>query len=213
MLQRQLFKTDLASAVSGSKPDPGRGGSSENKFSPDELKALFRYDAHARCDTLMLLLAAAGRSAELSTMTAPEQWLPLLPDPTLRDAIASLPIARALITYACEDEVLRALRGENAPPRADTTASDALASTDLSSPEASRSASPTFAMPLRRTKAGMYDAASGGDAYSLDIDHSDANEPREVELAPPRQQRDRADSAPLPKRRRSIIVDSDDEHD
>lgn len=215
MLQRQLFKSDLASAVSGGNTDVWSGGASENKFSSDELKALFRYDAHARCDTLTLLLAAAGRSAELMAMTAREQWLPLLPDPMLRDAVASLPAARTLITYACEDTVLRALRGKDAQSRANSTSNDALTASDPPSPDASDSASPTVAMPLRRSEAGTHCAASRGNVFSLDIDNSDVDEACDVELARPRQQQEAAsavDSAPLPKRRRSIIIASDDEH-
>jgi len=113
MLQRQLFKSDLASGVisegggggasrgkgggSGSSGGGGGGGrTAENKFSPEELKALFRYDARARCDTLALLLTAAGRSDEFGAMTAPEQWLPPLPDPTLRDAVETVRRQRQL---------------------------------------------------------------------------------------------------------------------
>ena len=74
MFQRQVFKGDLADASVGGGGG-GRGGGAENRFSRDELRALFEYDPAERCETLRLLLRAAGCEAEAEGRAAPESWL------------------------------------------------------------------------------------------------------------------------------------------
>ena len=144
MFQRQVFKGDLADASVGGGGGGGRGGGAENRFSRDELRALFEYDPAERCETLRLLLRAAGCEAEAEGRAAPESWLreatparsppaprrptlltpPTPPhplqmaaaDPVLCDALRGDPALCGRVTFATDVTLLLGLRAKASPP-------------------------------------------------------------------------------------------------
>jgi len=118
MFQRQVFKGDLADASVGGGGGGGRGGGAENRFSRDELRALFEYDPAERCETLRLLLRAAGCEAEAEGRAAPESWLREMAaaDPVLCDALRGDPALCGRVTFATDVTLLLGLRAKASPP-------------------------------------------------------------------------------------------------
>ena len=112
VLQRQLFKRDMAQQLMGAD------GRSDHQFATDDLRRLFALDERTRCATLDLLLRAAGRAADAPQLTATDEWLPLLPDAALQDALRNDAALLAAVTYACDVNVLHSLHGVE-PPDAD----------------------------------------------------------------------------------------------
>lgn len=108
MLQRQLFKRDMAQQVL-------HDGKSDHQFANKDLKRLFQLDQRTRCATLGLLLHSAGRVADAAKLTEPEDWLPLLPDPLMRAAVQQEASLLAAVSYACDVNVLYSLHGSEPP--------------------------------------------------------------------------------------------------
>ena len=113
--QRQLYKSDATALGGGGGGGSGRpaAAESENKFSQEELKQLFLFREETKCDTLTRLLAANGRSAELSALLDAADWVPLLTDATLRAALDADPALLAMVPFAVGRRTLpRAGRGD-----------------------------------------------------------------------------------------------------
>ena len=107
MLQRQLFKRDMAQQV--------LHGKSDHQFANKDLKRLFQLDQRTRCATLGLLLHSAGRAADAAKLTEAEAWLPLLPDPLLHSCVQQEAGLLAAVSYACDVKVLYSLHGSEPP--------------------------------------------------------------------------------------------------
>ena len=129
--QRQLYKSDAtALGGGGGGGDASAAAESENKFSQEELKQLFLFREETKCDTLTRLLAANGRSAELSALLDAADWVPLLTDATLRAALDADPALLAMVPFAADVgrfHELRKKRGDApTPPPAAASSADAL---------------------------------------------------------------------------------------
>eukprot|EP00965_Chrysotila_dentata_P180943 5972706-Pleurochrysis_carterae.AAC.1 len=106
MLQRQIFKLDLASGVTADTAP------AENRFSSLELKALFSYNGGCRSDTLEMLLhtAEARAGAETEDEADAHAWRAQLPDALLQRALEADSAAAAGVSFACDVAVLHRLR-------------------------------------------------------------------------------------------------------